>query len=615
MKKFYKLFLIIILFMLMTNVKAEKYAGHFRIAENVGDKAIYIDKKRADGYLQYKRFKFLRKVPENQFVYCLEPFIGISTESVYDYTMDDFTKIMNLTPEEWEKIELLAYYGYNYFGGGYEHSDSAWYAVTQVAIWRVVDTTTDFYFTDTLNGTKSLYQYEDYFTELDTLVSNHYVVPNINNTGVYNLNTTFSLTDQNSILDNYTITNSANIIVNKTSANTLEVRTISPGNAFITFTKTANNYTTPPIVFYDEEAQNAFEVGNYKPVSSTINFQVAGSKLTLYKVDSETNEVIKLPNFQFQILNSLNEPVCALDKCLWETNEDGYLTLPFYLPIGNYKIKEISTNKPYLLNQEEISFTVDENSGEEIKINFPNKRVMGELTLTKYGEEVVFEQNKAKYKKIKLDDIIFKIYAAQDIYQGSTLIYHKDDFIKEIKTQDGLATTTLELGDYYLIEDNNYPDYITPTPIYFSLNYVDDKTAIVYQKLDVENKLIKGKITIQKIDEETGEALANAYVEIYTKDNTLVYQGYTDNDGLITIDNIPYGEYYVKEIKAPDGYKVNLDIINFQIKENNEEIKITIKDKKEETPPEIIIDVPDTGLTIWHYEYVIFKDNKKNGMK
>lgn len=59
-----------------------------------------------------------------------------------------------MTEEEWEKISLIAYYGYGYFDSKVNHTDLKWYSVTQFMIWQVVPHGYDIYFTDKLDGKK-----------------------------------------------------------------------------------------------------------------------------------------------------------------------------------------------------------------------------------------------------------------------------------------------------------------------------------------------------------------------------------------------------------------------------------------------------------------------------
>ena len=50
------------------------------------------------------------------------------------------------------------------------------------------------------------------------------------------------------------------------------------------------------------------------------------------------------------------------------------------------------------------------------------------------------------------------------------------------------------------------------------------------------------------------------------------------NEGEITVNNLPYGEYSLIEIKAPDGYELNPEPIKFTISDSTE-IHLTFENK------------------------------------
>ena len=78
-------------------------------------------------------------------------------------------------------------------------------------------------------------------------------------------------------------------------------------------------------------------------------------------------------------------------------------------------------------------------------------------------------------------------------------------------------------------------------------------------------------------------------MEIYTIDNTLIYSGKTDEFGLIEIDDLPLGKYYIKEKESAMGYENKFETIYFEIKEDSEVIKLSLTN-------DYIFEVPNTKL-------------------
>lgn len=54
----------------------------------------------------------------------------------------------------------------------------------------------------------------------------------------------------------------------------------------------------------------------------------------------------------------------------------------------------------------------------------------------------------------------------------------------------------------------------------------------------------------------------------------------TDENGVFVFNNIPYGEYLIKELKPADGYLDNEDVFTVTIKDNEQVVELTaINDK------------------------------------
>ena len=181
-------------FLKINNVKAETYTGQ-AIWPSEFISNIYVKKVKSNGYTKYQQMQFIRRSEDNKFVYCLQPYTDIDNNlPYYEVAKDDYAKVLNMTEEQWDRISLLSYYGYQYNENGYNHSSNKWYAVTQVMIWRTTNPESNIYFTDTLNGSK-ITSFDDEIAEIENLVQNHYKAPSIGSYLTLPLGSSITLTD------------------------------------------------------------------------------------------------------------------------------------------------------------------------------------------------------------------------------------------------------------------------------------------------------------------------------------------------------------------------------------------------------------------------------------
>ena len=103
-----------------------------------------------------------------------------------------------------------------------------------------------------------------------------------------------------------------------------------------------------------------------------------------------------------------------------------------------------------------------------------------------------------------------------------------------------------------------------------TITFVVDENGKVATPVDMKDAPIK--VCIHKVDQGTNELLEGATFNLYKEDGKTLYKKITTstNESNNCLSYVPYGTYYVKEIKAPEGY-VALE----------EEVKIEVKDTKD----------------------------------
>ena len=126
------------------------------------------------------------------------------------------------------------------------------------------------------------------------------------------------------------------------------------------------------------EEERIIEVEENKIKAIEFKNKLKKGNLKIVKVDSE-NEETKLSEVEFELYNENNELINILI-----TNEEGEAYFE-NLKIGKYRLKEIKTNEDYVLNEEEIEFTIEWNK--EILLEIKNEKIKGQIQIIKTSQD------------------------------------------------------------------------------------------------------------------------------------------------------------------------------------------------------------------------------------
>lgn len=602
MKKLQKIIIILVsVFTLNFTFASVKAANGEQFYEGEWISNIYINKVMNNGYKKYQQAQIIRRKSDNQFAYCLEPFVKLKSNASYNEVSKNYQNSFYASVKQWHRVNLLAYYGYMYDG----HEDPKWYAITQVLIWKIFYPDYDIYFTDTLNGKKKVNAYQEEIAELERLIVNHdknisFLNDNIN----LNINDRISLTDTNGLLKDFSLTNST--IPAHLNNNTLTIEGAMIGEQTISLVKKDNKYTSVPLLYIDDNSQNILMSGSFEPINIDMKIQVNGYALKVQKVDMDTRQPIKKAGLQFKIKNLntgqfIENPDNQKDKYIFETNNEGYFKTSNILTYGKYEITEESISldgylwnkKPLIIElNENTSYLKDDNNCFYTTIMFENKRITGQIIVQKNGEIFESNNNNFSYNFTNLADATIGLYAKNNIMDiNGQIIFKKNELVSQGKTNNKGQITfdKLYLGDYYLQEIATPEAYeLNKTKYNVSLKS-DNKKTVVEAKITINNYLKKGNVTITKVSSLTGTPLENAKIGIFNENDKLIYSALTDSEGKIILNDLPIGSYYLKELEAPKDYDKSAEITPFNLTSNGEVIYI-------ELPNDPIIAIPDTYI-------------------
>lgn len=265
----------------------------------------------------------------------------------------------------------------------------------------------------------------------------------------------------------------------------------------------------------------------------------------------------------------------------------------FYL--GKYRVVEKTAPYGFVLNKTvnhiELTYSGQNEKVTSTSTSFTNDRQKVIIDLTK-----ILEQNE-KFNIGSNDEILnvsFGLYADEDLKASNGTVIPENGLLEIITCNEkGKATftTDLPIGSYYVKEISTDSHYILSEkkyPVVFE--YAGQDTATVHISVndgkEIENEIIYGAIKGLKIDRETGENIAGALFglfsiyEIKFTEEIAILTAESNEEGIFTFENVPYGEYIVCELKPATGYLPNGESYPVTISENKEVVEINVLNDK-----------------------------------
>lgn len=247
----------------------------------------------------------------------------------------------------------------------------------------------------------------------------------------------------------------------------------------------------------------------------------------------------------FGIFDSDHNKICEITS-----GEDGTCTSD-YLPYGDYCIKELSAPDGYIANDREIPVSLYEECVDLSKTtDIYNEYRTLNIRLVK---KIIGEAG----DKVPLKGAVFAVYNENEINISGKKIPKESclGFITTDDTGKGIYSGKLPVGSYYVKEVKTLDGYVLDTYRY-EVNYDgnSDGDFLLNNGNDIMNYSSGGKLCINKLDAQGDTYLKGAEFTVYnSSDDKKVLTLVTDDRGYAEA-NIPNGDYYMVETKAPEGY-------------------------------------------------------------
>ena len=264
---------------------------------------------------------------------------------------------------------------------------------------------------------------------------------------------------------------------------------------------------------------------------------------------------------------------------------------------GEYILEEVESPKGFL-KAEPVKVTVK--AGETVEINVVNTQIKGRVEITKIDEETGELLEGAGFEMVKAD--------TNEVVENMTT------------KENGKITSGLHPFGDYIIREIKAPNKYTLNGKEYPVTISEHMQTI---EITHSNRIIKGRVAINKFDSEFNDLkLKDAEFTIYDKNDNEVDKLITDENGYDESIDLNYGDYKMKETKAPAGHKLSDKVYDIQIREDkkvytfdvpNDVIKgqiqiVKVDSENEEKPVEgaefdveaVKVDGIETGTVVDH---------------
>ncbi len=312
------------------------------------------------------------------------------------------------------------------------------------------------------------------------------------------------------------------------SAGTFTITDVAPGTTLIIKeTRAKDGYIL-------DDTPQTVKVKSNEVVTVEFRNQPKGN-LIVVKQDSVTKAPLEGVRFKIVYANGsyVDADSGTLSSTgLYWTDKDGKIALSGIS--GTVVVTEVETIPGY---------TIDENSRTQTVVVDPNDTQTLYFYNTPAGGLQIIKSDESSGKRIS--GVRFEVRKVNGEIVGT---YTTDS--------DGIIyLPEIESGWYTVTELKAAPDYLLDTASH-RIEVKDGQTAT----LEITNHK-SSRILLHKVDKDTGKGIYGAVFLLYDSNHNPIGEYVTDQDGYIYADDgLADGRYYLREIKAADGYALDPEL-------------------------------------------------------
>ena len=378
-----------------------------------------------------------------------------------------------------------------------------------------------------------------------------------------------TLTDTNNVIGNYSFSASDTAVSVEVSGNQLILRSASPLSAPVTVVATRNSAYTAASTFtpYGSTTRQDIVVGVEAMGGMTGYLTLKANhkefRITVTKEDGLTGTAQGDGTLAGAVYG-LYHGDTLIETCTTDAN--GQFTTGYYEAGEGWTIREIAPSPGYLLDTTvyPVPATADQlpTIKNDLTLTVKENPILGQFSISKLAV------NSAAGTEAPETGATFEVFPKSvGSYEAAA------ESERDILTcgENGTAQSKLlPYGVYIIRQLSGWEGYVLDTTLH-EVNITSDGETV---SLSIRNEIYKGSLTIQKVDKDSGQALPDARFRLLDSTGNPFAEGMTDANGILLFENIPFGDYYLEELEAPDGYKADTTPYVFSVTADGQKIEI-----------------------------------------
>lgn len=397
-----------------------------------------------------------------------------------------------------------------------------------------------------------------------------------------------TLTDTNNVIGNYSFSASDTAVSVEVSGNQLILRSVSPLSAPVSVVAIRNSAYTAASTFtpYGSTTRQDIVVGVEAIGGMTGYLTLKANRkefrITVTKEDGIT-ETAQGDGTLTGAVYGLYHGDTLIETCTTDAN--GQFTTGYYEAGEGWTIREIVPSPGYLLDTTvyPVPATADQlpTIKNDLTLTVKENPILGRFSISKLAV------NSAAGTEAPETGATFEVFPkSAGSYEAAA------ESERDILTcgENGTAQSKLlPYGVYIIRQLSGWEGYALDTTRHEVNISFDGETV----SIQLRNEIFKGSLTIQKVDKDSGQALLGARFRLLDNAGNPFAEGMTDANGILVFENIPFGDYYLEELEAPDGYKADTTPYVFSVTADGQ--KIEIRRENTRIPGSVTVAKTDSG--------------------